>query len=78
MLGRTLVDLDLFVDDILKAAADGDEEQGIAQTETEIRTGDGQRKYVLLAGQNLEVHGESCMLLTFADMAKRRAAEQAL
>ena len=78
VLGRTLVELDLFVDDILKAAADGDEEQGIAQTETEIRTGDGQRKYVLLAGQNLEVHGESCMLLTFADMAKRRAAEQAL
>ena len=78
VLGHTLTEIDLFVDEIVHTAVDDDDEPSIAQTETEIRTGNGERKCVLVAGQNLEINGESCLLLTFADMAKRRAAEQAL
>jgi len=78
--GRHLRDFDIlasterpqFVADRLAAGAT------IPQVEAEIWLPDGASKFVILAGQPIEVGEERCMLFTFADLEPRRRAEHAL
>lgn len=50
----------------------------IPQMEAELPVPGGDTKLVIVAGQPIEVGDDRCMLFTFADLDKRRKAEQAL
>lgn len=50
----------------------------IPQQEAVIRQADGKRKFVIVAGQPIEVGEEQCMLFTFIDLEARKAAEMSL
>ena len=50
----------------------------IPQVEAELPLPDGSTKFVILAGQPIEVAEQPCMLFTFADLEPRRRAEHAL
>ena len=78
--GRHLRDLDIlakadrqaFVAERLAAGAT------IPQVEAELPLPDGSTRFVILAGQPIEVADQRCMLFTFADLEPRRKAEHAL
>ncbi|RYF59314.1 MAG: PAS domain S-box protein [Comamonadaceae bacterium] len=80
LLGRSIRETDMFLDLELRKMTQGclDNCESIGQIETQIRTGDGQVKQVLVAGQPLEVADETCMLFTFVDLDPRRQVESAL
>ncbi|WP_415913637.1 PAS domain S-box protein [Paraburkholderia sp. J63] len=50
----------------------------IPQMESVLRVADGGSKFVIVAGQPIEVGDEDCMLFTFMDLEPRRKAEAAL
>lgn len=50
----------------------------IAQTEALLRLPDNTRKFVIVAGQTIEVGEEACMLFTFIDLEARKKAEDSL
>ena len=50
----------------------------IPQVEAELPLPDGSTRFVILAGQPIEVAEQACMLFTFADLEPRRKAEHAL
>lgn len=50
----------------------------IAQSEATLRLPDGSAKFVIVAGQPIELGEEACMLLTFIDLDLRKKAEDAL
>jgi PAS domain S-box-containing protein len=50
----------------------------IPQMEARLPLPDGGLKFVIIAGEPIEVGGESCMLFTFADLDPRVKAESAL
>ena len=50
----------------------------IPQVEAEIPLPDGSTRFVVLAGQPIEVSEQACLLFTFADLDPRRKAEHAL
>ena len=50
----------------------------IPQVEAELPLPDGSTRFVILAGQPIEVAEQPCMLFTFADLEPRRRAEHAL
>jgi PAS domain S-box-containing protein len=50
----------------------------IPQMETQLRLPDGNSKFMIVAGQPIEVGEEACMLFTFADLDPRKKAEDAL
>lgn len=52
--------------------------QTIPQVEAELPLPDGTTRFVILAGQPIEVGDQPCMLFTFADLEPRRRAEHAL
>jgi PAS domain S-box-containing protein len=52
--------------------------QTIPQVEAELPLPDGATRFVILAGQPIEVAEQPCMLFTFADLDPRRKAEAAL
>jgi PAS domain S-box-containing protein len=52
--------------------------QTIPQVEAELPLPDGSTRFVILAGQPIEVAEQPCMLFTFADLDPRRKAEAAL
>ena len=52
--------------------------QTITQVEAELPLPDGSTRFVILAGQPIEVAEQPCMLFTFADLDPRRKAEAAL
>jgi PAS domain S-box-containing protein len=52
--------------------------QTIPQVEAELPLPDGTTRFVILAGQPIEVADQPCMLFTFADLDPRRKAEAAL
>lgn len=52
------------------------EEHGtIPQQESTLRTRDGECKFVIVAGQPIEVNDSRCMLFTFIDLDERKRAE---
>jgi PAS domain S-box-containing protein len=71
--------------DVLEGTQNRDEavaklQQGatITQTEALLRLPDNSRKFVVVAGQPLEVGEEACMLFTFIDLEARKRAEDSL
>ena len=50
----------------------------IPQVEAELPLPDGSTRFVILAGQPIEVGDQRCMLFTFADLEPRRKAEHSL
>jgi PAS domain S-box-containing protein len=50
----------------------------IPQMEALLKLPDGGRKFVIVAGQPIEVGDEACMLFTFMDLEPRKKAESAL
>jgi len=80
VLGRTAYELD-----VLEGAAHRDAAiehlragQTIRQQEACLRTGDGSRKLVIVAGHPITVGEVACMLFTFVDLDPRHRAEMAL
>ncbi|MDH7795366.1 MULTISPECIES: helix-turn-helix transcriptional regulator [unclassified Beijerinckia] len=80
VIGRSTYEVD-----VLEGAATRDtaiaalgEGRTIPQTEATIRLPDGTSKFVIVAGQPIEVGEEACMLFTFMDLEPRRKAEDAL
>ena len=80
ILGRLLHEIDVLHDaqrrdQALRALAT---HAAIGPQETRVRTSDGDRKSVMVAGQPIVVSGRPCMLFTFIDLEARRRAEQSL
>ena len=78
--GKHLRDLDILAnaerhDLVAKRLAAG---AAIPQVEAEIPLPNGSTRFVVLAGQPIEVSEQPCMLFTFADLDPRRKAESAL
>ncbi len=78
--GRHLRDMDILAHAERHAYVAARLEAGatIPQVEAELPLPDGSTRFVILAGQPIEVAEQPCMLFTFADLDPRRKAEQAL
>ncbi|MDQ2137799.1 helix-turn-helix transcriptional regulator [Alcaligenaceae bacterium B3P038] len=80
LVNRTLKTIDLFddksmLDTVMTHLAQAD---GFPQTDTTLRVSGGARKFVILAGQPLQMGEAQCILLTYVDVDARRKAEHAL
>lgn len=80
VIGRSVYELDVLEnapdkEKAIEALRDG---RTISQTEAILRLPEGGSKFVIVAGQPIEVGEEPCMLFTFMDMEPRRKAEDAL
>ncbi|MGE8658173.1 MAG: PAS domain S-box protein [Achromobacter sp.] len=80
VLGKSAYELD-----VLDGGADKDDAVAklnagltIGQREGVLRLTDGGAKFVIVAGQPIDMQGEPCMLFTFIDLEKRKRAEEAL
>jgi PAS domain S-box-containing protein len=80
VVGRTVYDLDVLEHAEQKAEAVALLRDGatIPQLEARLRIQDGSHKYVIVAGQPIEIGDEHCMLFTFIDLDSRKRAEDAL
>ena len=80
IIGRSFRELDVLRetehrDDALRALH---EHRTIAQQEAVLRSRDNVEKFVIVAGQPIEVGEEACMLFTFNDLDARKQAEMSL
>ncbi|WP_250520700.1 PAS domain S-box protein [Caballeronia sp. NCTM1] len=80
VVGRSLLELD-----VLEGAERRDlgierirEGATVPQMEAVLRLPEGATKFVVVAGQPIEIGDEACMLFTFMDLEPRRRAETAL
>ena len=80
VIGHSVYEVDVLERAERRARAIEHLEQGktITQMEAEIRLPCGSSKFVIVAGQPIEVGGGPCMLFTFIDLEHRRKAEVAL
>jgi len=79
ILGKSAYDLDVLDgDDKNNAVARLHERQTIAQREGVLKLADGSVKFVIVAGQPIDMQGEPCMLFTFIDLEARKRTELAL
>ena len=80
LLGRSTYEIDLFKDADRRQLAIERLSLGetIPQMEARIDLPGGGSKWVIVAGQPLEVGGEGCMLFTFADLERQKKAEDSL
>lgn len=80
VLGRSVYELDVLADARNRDLAISRLKEGgtIPQMEACLRLPDGGSRFVIVAGQPIEVGDERCMLFTFADLELRRKAETAL
>ncbi len=80
VLGRTVYDLDVLEDAAHRDAAIAHlrRNQTIRQQEACLRTAEGVRKLVIVAGHPITIGDTACMLFTFVDLEPRRQAELAL
>lgn len=81
----TVLDSSAYDIDVLEEAESRDEAKlalrdgsTISQREAVLRMADGGAKFVIVAGQPIEVGEEACMLFTFIDLEARKQAEMAL
>lgn len=80
VIGRSLYELDVLEgadnrEDAIEALKEG---RTITQREALLRLPDGESKFVIVAGQTIEIGEESCMLFTFIDLEARKRAETSL
>lgn len=80
-----LIDHTAYEVDVLESAENREEaiqslQEGrtISQREAELRLPSGDSKFVIVAGQPIEVGDEDCMLFTFIDLEARKKAEVSL
>jgi PAS domain S-box-containing protein len=80
LVGRSVYEFDVLSGSDDREAAIKQLHAGrtISQTETDLPLPDGGTKWVIVAGQPIEIADERCMLFTFADLEPRRRAEKAL
>ena len=80
VLGKSAYELDVLDggDDKDDAVAKLNAGLTITQREGVLRLTDGGAKFVIVAGQPIDMHDEPCMLFTFIDLEKRKRAEEAL
>ena len=80
IIGRSLYEIDVLAEAEKRdlALERITEERTIPQMEACLPLAGGDRKFVIVAGQPIEIQDESCMLFTFADLDPRRKAEMAL
>lgn len=80
VLGRTTYEVDLFHEAKRRATAIERLSEGrtVPQMEANLPLPDGTTKFVIVAGQPIDMGDEPCMLFTFADLELRRKAETAL
>ena len=80
VIGRSVYEIDVLESAEKKDLAIERLNQGrtIPQMETLLRLPDGTRKFVVVAGQPIEIGDEACMLFTFMDLEPRKKAEDAL
>ena len=80
VIGRTAYEFDVFAgaqerDQVLGQFHRG---EAIKPTESYLATQAGDKKFVIVGGQPLEINDEPCMLLTFVDIDERKRMENAL
>jgi PAS domain S-box-containing protein len=80
VIGRSLYEVDVLEqadnrEDAIDALKEG---RTITQREAMLRLPDGDNKFVIVAGQPIEVGEEPCMLFTFIDLDARKRAETSL
>lgn len=80
VIGRSVYEVDVFEgaerrDFAIERLAEG---ATIPQTEANLRLPGGGTKFVVVAGQPIEIGEEACMLFTFMDLEPRKRAESAL
>jgi len=80
VIGRSAYEIDVLENAANKDAAIASLREGrtIPQTEAALRLPDRTSKFVIVAGQPIEIGEENCMLFTFMDMEPRKKAEDAL
>lgn len=80
VLGKSAYELDVLdgSGDKDNAVAMLNEGQTIAQREGVLKLADGSTKFVIVAGQPIDMQGEPCMLFTFIDLEARKRTELAL
>lgn len=80
VIGRSVYEIDVLENAANKTEIIENLREGrtIPQTEATLRLPTGDTKFVVVAGQPLEVGDENCMLFTFMDLEPRRKAENAL
>jgi len=80
VLGKSAYELDVLEggEDKEDAVARLNEGQTIAQREGVVRLANGAEKFVIVAGQPIDMHDEPCMLFTFIDLEARKRTELAL
>lgn len=76
--GRSLPDLDLFVDkqqreELLELPR---RLQQVSKTETRLRSRSGDEKVALISVKPLEYNDQTCAILTFADVTEQKQAEE--
>ncbi|QVQ26625.1 helix-turn-helix transcriptional regulator [Achromobacter deleyi] len=80
VLGKSAYELDVLDggEDKEAAVAKLNEGQTIAQREGTVKLPDGSAKFVVVAGQPIDMQDEPCMLFTFIDLEARKRTEVAL
>ncbi|MFC6791316.1 helix-turn-helix transcriptional regulator [Methylobacterium komagatae] len=80
VIGRSVYEIDVLAEARNRDLAVSRLKEGgtIPQMEACLRTPDGGSRFVIVAGQPIEMGDEPCMLFTFADLELRRKAEAAL
>jgi len=80
VLGKSAYELDVLDggEDKEAAVAKLNEGQTIAQREGVVKMADGGAKFVMVAGQPIDMQDEPCMLFTFIDLEARKRTEVAL
>jgi PAS domain S-box-containing protein len=80
IIGRSTYELDVLegAEKKEEAIAGFNEGRTIPQMEATLRLPDGGVKFVIVAGQPIEVGEDDCMLFTFIDLELRKKAEDAL
>jgi PAS domain S-box-containing protein len=80
LIGRSIRDLDILSEAEKRELALERLKEGktIPQMEGCVPLPDGSLKFVIVAGQPIEIEDENCMLFTFADLDPRKKAETAL
>src|SRR5690606_4452920 len=80
VLGRSAYELDVLAnaDKREQAIANIGEGRTVPQMEAVLQLPGGGSKYVIVAGQPIEVNEEDCMLFTFIDLDPRKQTEDAL
>ncbi|MEN4919937.1 helix-turn-helix transcriptional regulator [Achromobacter spanius] len=80
VLGKSAYELDVLDggDDKETAVARLNEGRTIPQREGVVKLPDGGGKFVVVAGQPIDMHDEPCMLFTFIDLEARKRTELAL